>query len=160
MSAALTQPASAVGFLVASDSAELREALTRPFDLWRVFLHPQQHSIAYRDDYAGPVRVTGGPGTGKTIVAIHRARHLARRGTRVLLPTYTRTLAESLDHMLDVLGDVPADRVDTSTVGAVAHRVLTELTGSQPQVIDDTDAGRNVARPRPATARPPCPAHS
>src|SRR6266704_348095 len=46
VSAALPRPARAVGFLVAGDSAELREALTRPFDLWRVFLHPQQHSIA------------------------------------------------------------------------------------------------------------------
>jgi hypothetical protein len=62
---------------------ELMEVFSYPFDLWRVYLHPVQHRVAY-GDFSGPLRVTGGPGTGKTVAVLHRAKHLAahRRGGR------------------------------------------------------------------------------
>ncbi|MFE5585389.1 hypothetical protein [Kitasatospora sp. NPDC056531] len=78
-----------------SGPEELLEILDRPFDTWRIFLHPAQYRVAYRDSYNGPARVTGGPGTGKTVVALHRAYHLARRLPAdapdgcVLLTTFT-----------------------------------------------------------------------
>jgi hypothetical protein len=80
---------------------ELMALLDTPLALWSVFLHATQEELAYRPTYAGSAQVTGGPGTGKTIVALRRVKHLAT--TRdlppgsILLTTFTRGLAESLE---------------------------------------------------------------
>lgn len=86
---------------------ELEEMLEKPFDAWRVFLHPSQRRVAYRTSYRGPVQVTGGPGTGKTVAALHRVKHLLgrREDGRVLLTTYTNALAAGLRQMLGLLLD-------------------------------------------------------
>ncbi|MGO4631913.1 UvrD-helicase domain-containing protein [Streptomyces sp. 2RAF24] len=108
---------------------ELREILDKPFAAWRVFLHPSQHKVAYRPSYSGPAQVTGGPGTGKTVVALHRVRHLLghlRDGDRILLTTYTNALVAALRAGLAELVDDEAlrDRADIMTVDAFAGRVL------------------------------------
>src|SRR5262249_15306973 len=59
-----------------TDADELRDMLDKPFAAWRVFLHPSQRRVAYRPSYRGAAQVTGGPGTGKTVVALHRVKHL------------------------------------------------------------------------------------
>ena len=51
---------------------ELQRALDFPWEKWTVFLYPEQHQFVERD-YTGPARVSGSAGTGKTIVALHRA---------------------------------------------------------------------------------------
>nr|WP_202511663.1 UvrD-helicase domain-containing protein [Streptomyces sp. SID3343] len=116
--------------------AELLEILERPFDAWRVFLHPSQHRTAYRDSFAGPAQVSGGPGTGKTVVALHRVNHLARRlgpGERILLTTYTGTLAQSLRENLALLVEPHLmARIDVTTVDALANRVVREHAGGRP----------------------------
>ena len=89
---------------------ELRRVFEEGLDGWRVFLHPEQRKIAYRD-YNGPVLVRGGAGTGKTVVAMHRAKHLAdqiekeptRAGQRVLLTTFTTSLAHDIEANLRTL---------------------------------------------------------
>ncbi len=74
-----------------------------PFAQWAVFLHPTQRALVERD-WTGPARVTGSAGTGKTIVALHRAVHLARApDARVLLTTFSPPLAASLRARLDLL---------------------------------------------------------
>lgn len=87
--------------------------------------------------YGGPVQVTGGPGTGKTVAALHRVKHLLTRSpdARVLLTTYTNALAASLRENLSFLLDQdPAllDRVDVTTVNAYAHGVVSRLDGKAP----------------------------
>ncbi|MFC7659233.1 hypothetical protein ACFQV8_26580 [Pseudonocardia benzenivorans] len=57
---------------------ELLALFGKPMAMWRVFLHPAQESVAYRPTYWGSAQVTGGPGTGKTVVALHRVAHLVR----------------------------------------------------------------------------------
>ena len=122
---------------------ELAEILTRPFAAWRVFLHPSQRRVAYRVSYNGPAQVTGGPGTGKTVVALHRVKHLLTRHPdgRVLLTTFTtalaRTLRESLAMLLD--DDALLARVDVTTVNAYAHRVVRQLSGQAPVPITDVE---------------------
>ena len=64
-------------FGVMSNQEELRRALDYPWEKWTVFLHPAQRQVVERS-YRGPARVSGSAGTGKTIVALHRAVHLAR----------------------------------------------------------------------------------
>ena len=65
-------------FRVMHDVEELERALEFPWEKWTVFLHPAQRQFVERD-YSGPARVSGSAGTGKTIVALHRAVFLARR---------------------------------------------------------------------------------
>jgi len=95
---------------IPDSEAELRRVFEEGLEGWRVFLHPEQRKIAYRD-YNGPAMVRGGAGTGKTVVAMHRAKHLAdqiendptRAGQRVLLTTFTTSLAQDIEANLRTL---------------------------------------------------------
>jgi len=95
--AALQRDQSKRTFHVVEDDYELQEMLEAPLEKWRVFLHPSQRQLVERH-WNGPVRVLGGAGTGKTVVAMHRARWLARNVAseprqRILFTTFTRNLA-------------------------------------------------------------------
>lgn len=130
--AALERPASAAEFVVTTSDAELLELLAGDFEAWRTFLHPTQRALAERPVYSGPVRVTGGAGTGKTVVLMHRARFLAQsmeeggdRSGRVLVATFTRSLVASLDATLRTF--CTADqyrRLHITTVDSLAQQVL------------------------------------
>lgn len=81
---------------------DLRRAIEGlSFAEWQLFLHPQQRALVERRAN-GPMRVSGGAGTGKTVIAVHRAVELATRDKadgqepRILLTTYTRNLADDL----------------------------------------------------------------
>ncbi|GAA1643216.1 ATP-dependent helicase [Kribbella alba] len=129
--------------LLVSGSAELLEVFRRPLELWRVYLHPSQCKVA-NASYRGPARVTGGPGTGKTVVAMHRAHHLAREGEgRVLVTTFTSTLATSLQLGLDLLVNDPRvrNRITVQHVDQLAHQVLRQRLG-QPKMLSATDETR------------------
>ena len=85
-------------FRVVENLEELQRALDYPWEKWMVFLHPSQRSIV-EQSFSGPARVAGSAGTGKTIVALHRAARLAQTGpqARVLLTTFSRPLAMRLN---------------------------------------------------------------
>lgn len=87
-------------FTMVTDDEELTEMLNAPLEQWRVFLHPNQRSLVERD-WNGPVRVLGGAGTGKTVVAMHRAKWLVKNrlaaGERLLFTTYTHNLALDIE---------------------------------------------------------------
>ena len=100
--AALGRTESRARFIVIEDETELEEMLNAPLERWRVFLHPSQCRLVERH-WNGPVRVLGGAGTGKTVVAMHRARWLARNAPergRILFTTFTRNLAADIEHNL------------------------------------------------------------
>ena len=95
---ALRHPAAQMSFTWIESNDELRRVIEDgDFGAWRVFLHPEQRKYAERS-YHGPFRLSGGAGTGKTVVLLHRARMLARRepGARVVLTTFTTNLADQL----------------------------------------------------------------
>jgi hypothetical protein len=93
-------------FVVITDAAEMEKVLAAPLDQWRVFLHPSQRRLVEMHA-AGPVRVLGSAGTGKTVVAMHRAVWLARHacgpGQKVLFTTFTRNLATDISEALKTL---------------------------------------------------------
>ena len=91
-------------FRVMGDTEELARALEYPWEKWTVFLHPEQRRFVTAE-YNGPARVSGSAGTGKTVVALHRAVHLAKNNpnARVLLATFSETLANALRTNLRVL---------------------------------------------------------
>ncbi|MFE7747912.1 UvrD-helicase domain-containing protein [Streptomyces sp. NPDC057428] len=123
---------------------ELEEMLEKPFEAWRVFLHPSQRRVAYRTSYGGPVQVTGGPGTGKTVAALHRVKHLLGRSEdgRILLTTYTNALATGLRQLLGLLLDEDEEllgRVDVTTVDAYANGVVRTKSGTVPRPVGDRE---------------------
>lgn len=132
--------------VVVNDGDELADILERPFDLWRVFLHPSQKRIAEHAPYRGPARVTGGAGTGKTVVALHRAHHLARQNPdlpegSILLTTFTKNLAEELARNLDILVTDPVvrARIKVDNIDVIAHRHYTQRYGAGPDFIERPD---------------------
>ncbi|EDX83266.1 UvrD/REP helicase domain protein [Synechococcus sp. PCC 7335] len=112
-------------FFVLKDSDDLLRMLEAPLETWIAFLHPSQEQLA-TGDFSGPVKVTGSAGTGKTVVAMHRARHLARQGKKVLLTSYVKTLCENIERNLDLLCTSEEKALITvSTVHKQALRLAT-----------------------------------
>ena len=124
-------------FRVLTNAEELKQALDYPWDKWAVFLHPAQADLVERS-FSGPTRVSGSAGTGKTIVALHRAVHLARANpsAKVLLTTLSKPLANALRAKLArLVGNEPAvsARIIVKAVSAVGYDLHSERFG-QPQI--------------------------
>jgi len=121
-------------FRVMTNMEELQQALDYPWEKWTVFLHPEQREFVERE-YSGPARVSGSAGTGKTIVALHRAVWLARHypEARVLLTTFSDPLANALATKLRrLIGSQPrlAERIDVLSLTAVGTRLYKTLHGT------------------------------
>lgn len=113
---ALNHPDSKRRFVVVKSIDELVDMLNAPLEKWRIFLHPSQAHLVTKD-FSGPARVLGGAGTGKTVVAMHRARHLAKNiftksTDRVLFTTYTKTLAANIRENLKGLCGQEFERIE------------------------------------------------
>ncbi|MEW1736594.1 UvrD-helicase domain-containing protein [Nocardia beijingensis] len=134
---------------------ELKAVFDNPFELWRIFLHPTQQSVVDAI-YNGPARVSGGPGTGKTVVVLHRARRLAEAGAGpVLVTTFTSTLGDSLQDGLGMLIDDPATaaRVSVCHIDRLANRIFRQVHGTPAFVTDEAELWRAAAisQPHPFT---------
>ncbi|KSR43977.1 3'-5' exonuclease [Pseudomonas aeruginosa] len=121
-------------FRVMADVEELQRALDCPWEKWTVFLHPEQRQLVERD-YSGPARVSGSAGTGKTVVALHRAAVLVRANpeARVLLTTFSDTLAKALQAKLKwLLSNEPrlAERIDVYSLEAIGLRLYKSRIGA------------------------------
>ena len=122
-------------------SQELEQALAFPWEKWGVFLHPSQRALVERS-FSGPARVAGSAGTGKTIVAIHRAVRLARDNpdARVLLATFSEPLASELAKKVLVLapetgGVVP--RITTASFHEIAEQMFQLEHGVRPRIASE-----------------------
>ncbi len=129
-------------FRVMTDVDELQRALEFPWEKWAVFLHPAQRDLVERE-YNGPARISGSAGTGKTIVALHRAVHLARKHpqAKILLTTFSNALANALGRRLQLLVGNEAnvlDRITVSTIDAVGVLLFEERIG-EPDVATESD---------------------
>jgi len=141
--AALQNQDSKRRFYVVDEARDLAEILNAPLDQWRVFLHPKQRRlVSVRAN--GPVRVLGGAGTGKTVVAMHRARYLAeevfnKKEDRILFTTFTRNLATDIQENLRKLCSVDAlSRIDVVNLDAWVANFL-RGQGYRHQVVFDED---------------------
>ncbi|TXH47152.1 MAG: hypothetical protein E6Q92_01020 [Burkholderiaceae bacterium] len=103
---ALSTAESQSRFVIVDNDEAMLAIMNAPLQQWRVFLHPTQKKLA-TSDRSGPVRVLGGAGTGKTVLAMHRAKWLAENrvlpGKKVLLTTFTRNLATDIEDNLRTL---------------------------------------------------------
>jgi hypothetical protein len=139
-------------FRVVSGTEELARALDYPWEKWIVFLHPSQREWVLRS-FNGPTRVQGSAGTGKTVVALHRAVHLARANpdARVLLTTFSAPLAALLQEKLHRLVDgEPAlvERLDVLAMQELGERMHATHLGKPNRIAgEDLDALIRVHAP-------------
>ena len=129
-------------FRVVEDVEELRAALDAPWEKWTVFLHPAQLEFVDRD-FNGPARVIGSAGTGKTVVALHRAVRLAAdRSAKVLLTAFNRRLADILKRKLPLIASPSVmDRITVEDFGSVIHRLHAERFGPV-EIVDEATVRR------------------
>lgn len=126
--AALGTPESQSRFVIVDDDEAMRAIMNAPLAQWRVFLHPTQRKLAF-GDRSGPMRVLGGAGTGKTVLAMHRAKWLADQrtpnGKKVLLTTFTKNLASDIEHNLRTLCDsTTLAKLDVRNLDAWVHAFM------------------------------------
>ena len=126
---ALESPLSLKSFVVVEGEEELRRIMAEPLEKWRVFLHPTQRKIVNKN-YSGSARVLGGAGTGKTVVAMHRAKHLAaglKNKERILFTTYTANLASDIkDNLRKICTLDEIRRIDVINLDAWVSQFLRE----------------------------------
>ncbi len=124
---------------------ELERALEFPWEKWMIFLHPAQKQMVEKD-YGGPTRVSGSAGTGKTIVALHRAVFLSRSNpdARVLLTTFSTTLANALRiRMRRLISNTPrvGERLECIALNEIGLR-LYEAKNGRTRIASDTDVAK------------------
>lgn len=122
---ALATPESQSRFVIVDNDEAMLAIMNAPLAQWRVFLHPTQHKLS-SGDRSGPVRVLGGAGTGKTVLAMHRAKWLADHrtpdGKKVLFTTFTKNLASDIEQNLRTLcGSTTLDKLEVKNLDAWVH---------------------------------------
>jgi len=146
---ALTNEQSRRRFYVVEGELELHEMLEAPLEKWRVFLHPSQRRLVERD-WNGPVRVLGGAGTGKTVVAMHRARWLTANrvsgpGDKILFTTFTTNLAMDIeDNMRKICSASEMGRIEIINIDAWISRLLKRQNYPHTIVYDNNDKYRKA----------------
>lgn len=124
---AVDNAASQMSFFKFDNEDDMKIAAEYPLDKWRLFLHPDQSALVEKT-FSGPVRVTGGAGTGKTVAAMHRARYLAHQLVstglpgKVLFTTFTKNLALDIqDNLVKLCEPSELDRIEVINLDAWAH---------------------------------------
>lgn len=128
LATALAHPDTRRRFVTIKSDKDLTAILDAPLEKWRVFLHPSQEKLV-ANHFKGPAKVTGGAGTGKTVVAMHRAKHLAtqvfpEKTDRILFTTFTANLAQNVEQMLSTLYPEGMDRIEVIHLHSWAVRFL------------------------------------
>lgn len=133
---AITRFGALAGLSPLFDEEELERIAAAPIEEWMLFLHPDQRSLVQRE-FAGPARVRGAAGTGKTVVALHRAAALCKRypgeEDRILVTTFIKSLPPVLERLFGRLPNGDPDRVEFINVDKLAYRICQEA-GQRPRL--------------------------
>jgi len=120
---------------VLTEDTELESILSGDFEKWKLFLHPSQRSIAY-GEFNGPMKVTGSAGTGKTVCALHRAKHLSKKlesfDKPILFTTYTKSLTQYLSSVTEKFS-IPESDIVISNIDKLIFELAKEF-----DVIDES----------------------
>lgn len=132
-------------FRTMHNQEELEQALNFPWDKWTIFLHPTQRELVEKN-YNGPARVAGSAGTGKTIVALHRAVFLAKgnEDSRVLVTTFSGMLANALKIKLRrLISNEPklTERIEIYALNEIGLKLYKSNIGPLNIVSDDQISG-------------------
>ena len=125
---ALSTAESQSRFVIVDNDEAMLAIMNAPLQQWRVFLHPTQKKLA-TSDRSGPVRVLGGAGTGKTVLAMHRVKWLAENrvppGKKVLFTTFTRNLAIDIeDNLRTLCGSETLEKIEVQNLDAWVNRFM------------------------------------
>lgn len=147
-SAALDRLATQSHFYVADDEIELQTVLNAPLDKWRVFLHPSQKKMA-RGVKNGAVRILGGAGTGKTVVAMHRAKWLAENiateSNKVLFTTFTKNLAADIkSNLASICSRETLSKIEVINLDQWVSRFLRQRNYEYQIVFDSSEARTSI----------------
>lgn len=127
---------------------QIRKLLDSSIEEWMVYLHPSQRAIA-NADFNGPARVRGGPGTGKTVVALHRARVLARQRVhdddKVLLTTFLSSLPKVWTALIGLLDDKALARLEIRNTDVLARDLVATDRSEPPRILDGRSRSKLVA---------------
>jgi superfamily I DNA/RNA helicase/mRNA-degrading endonuclease RelE of RelBE toxin-antitoxin system len=130
-------------FVVLEGEDELRRMMAEPLEKWRIFLHPTQRQLVEKD-FSGAYRALGGAGTGKTVVAMHRAKNLAAKLTgkeRILFTTFTANLAGDIkDNLRKICTVEELRRIEVIHLDAWVGQFLRQHGYTYSIVYDDTTA--------------------
>lgn len=125
--------------IIVTDDTQLEEILNGNFEKWKLFLHPSQRNLAYRN-YNGPVKVTGGAGTGKTVCALHRVKYLSEKldvfNPPILFTTYTKSLTQYLHETVRGLG-ISDGQVEINNI----DKLIFDLANNPKNKIFETKVG-------------------
>ena len=142
--AALQTDASKKSFVIVDGEEELQAIMQEPLEKWRIFLHPTQRKVVGKK-FNGPARVLGGAGTGKTVVAMHRAKMLAAElepGKKILFTTYTKNLAEDIkDNLRKICTADEMKRIDIMNLDAWVSNFL-RRQGYEYQIVYDDEVDK------------------
>ena len=153
--AAMNHPDTLRRFHVVEDEIELMEIMNAPLEKWRVFLHPSQRKLVEKD-FNGPARVLGGAGTGKTVVAMHRAKWLVQNvftdpNDRILFTTFTKNLAADIQENLskicsrEILRKIEVINLDKWVVNFLKKNGYDMRVGYGTELEDLWDSALNLA---------------
>lgn len=121
----------------------LKDILAASLDEWRIFLHPYQRKLVEWKTN-GPLNINGAAGTGKTVVLMHRAVHLARAladlKSRILVTTFTTNLSITVKSLIKRLGPDIADKIEVTNLHALARTICTR-TGWRGRIATDEEIG-------------------
>jgi superfamily I DNA/RNA helicase len=117
-------------FIPLTDDEDLKQFISGNLTDWQFFLHPEQTKLI-KKKFNGPVKVTGGAGTGKTVTALHRFRELVKtglpNGNRMLFCTYTNSLAKNIKAIIEKLSLSHRGCYDILTIHGVAHKLASNI---------------------------------
>ncbi|MCT7964082.1 AAA family ATPase [Laspinema sp. D1] len=133
-------------FIVVQSTSDMAKILAAPFASWIGFLHPSQRKLA-TSRFSGPLKITGSAGTGKTVVALHKARHLARQGKRVLLTSFVTTLCENMTRNLRLLCTFEElDYITVTSVASCAASIVREGNNFPLKIIADNEIRSKIGQ--------------
>lgn len=142
--AALQTDTSRKSFVIVEGEEELQAIMQEPLEKWRIFLHPTQRKVVGKN-FNGPARVLGGAGTGKTVVAMHRAKMLASNlesNEKILFTTYTKNLAEDIkDNLRKICTAEEMKRIDIINLDAWVSNFL-RRQGYEYQIVYDEEVDK------------------
>ena len=136
--------ASQANFAFASSEEELNEIRKAVLAKWRIFLHPSQRKIV-KKNANGPMKVLGGAGTGKTVVAMHRAKYLLEKvfiapSERLLFTTFTKNLCDDIEALLKTIcSDSIMSRIDIRNLDAWALEYVRSLGIDVNPLVEEKD---------------------
>lgn len=105
-------------FVELTDDDALQRILDNDMEIWQLFLHPSQQKLVDAD-YKGTMKVSGGAGTGKTVAALHRLKHLSENAdAKILFTTYTKTLKDNLENLVKKM-DINPSRYTLNNIDQV-----------------------------------------